>query len=66
MSKRSDDEYTYLEWVTGIRMSVNTYCDLEVMRISHDEGDEKPRELIQKIKRMIKKYESQIPDDIQD
>lgn len=66
MSKRNDDEYTYLEWVTGIRMTINMYCDQEIMRISHDDEDEKPRELIRKINRMIKRYESQIPDDMKD
>lgn len=59
---RSEDEYTYLEWVTAIRSSVSIVCDLEIMRISHNEEDERPRELINKIKRFIANFEKQIPD----
>lgn len=59
---RSEDEYTYLEWVTAIRSSVSIVCDLEIMRISHNEEDERPRELINKIKRFIDNFEKQIPD----
>lgn len=59
---RSEDEYTYLEWVTAIRSSVSIVCDLEIMRISHNEEDERPRELINKIKRFIDDFEKQIPD----
>lgn len=66
MGKRSKDEYTYLEWITGLRNYVNTACDLEVIRISHDDTDERPREFMRKIKMMIDKHESQIPDDIND
>lgn len=66
MCKRNDDEYTYLDWVTVLRNSVNTLCDLEVMRISHDSSDERPREFIRKIKMMVDKHESQIPDDMKD
>lgn len=64
MSKRPDDDYTYLEWVTCMRQWVNLYFDKEVTRISHDSGDERPRELIKKVKTVIEKFESQIPDDI--
>lgn len=59
---RSEDEYTYLEWVTAIRSSVSIVCDLEIMRISHNEEDERPWELINKIKRFIDNFEKQIPD----
>ena len=59
---RSEDEYTYLEWVTAIRSSVSIVCDLEIMRISHNEEGERPRELINKIKRFIDNFEKQIPD----
>lgn len=59
---RSEDEYTYLEGVTAIRSSVSIVCDLEIMRISHNEEDERPRELINKIKRFIDNFEKQIPD----
>ena len=37
MSKRTDDEYTYLEWVTGMRQLMNMYFDNEVIRIAHDD-----------------------------
>lgn len=59
---RSEDEYNYLEWVTAIRSSVSIVCDLEIMRISHNEEDERPWELINKIKRFIDNFEKQIPD----
>lgn len=65
MSKRmNDDDYTYLEWVTSMRQWVNLYFDQEVARISHDREDERPWELINKVRTVIKKFESQIPDDI--
>lgn len=66
MSKHSDDEYTYLEWITVLRNYVNTLCDLEVMRISHDDEDERPRAFIRNIKMMVERLESQIPDNIKD
>lgn len=60
--KRPDDDYTYLEWVTGLRMSINFACDCEVRRISHDEKDERPREFINKLRSYLNSYERQIPD----
>ena len=60
--KRSEDEYTYLEWDTAIRSSIDIVCDLEIMRISHDDEDERPWELINKIKNFIVSFEKQIPD----
>ncbi|GEA35099.1 hypothetical protein [Enterocloster clostridioformis] len=64
MTVRSKEEYTYLEWLTSIRFAVNTYIDHEIMRISHDDSDEQPKEIIGKIKSAIDKAESQIPDDM--
>jgi len=62
--KRPDSDYTYLEWITGLRMSVNTTCDLEIMRISHDDDDERPWEFIKKIQSYVEHYKKQIPDDL--
>lgn len=64
MTVRSKEEYTYLEWLINIRFAVNTYIDSEIMRISHDDSDERPWEIIGKIKKTINKAESQIPDDM--
>ena len=64
--ERPKDDYTYLEWVTGIRSTVNIFCDLEIMRISHDDSDERPRELIDKLRRHLEQYEKQIPDEMED
>lgn len=64
MTVRPKDEYTYLEWLTSIRFAVNTYIDHEIMRISHDDSDEQPRAVMDKIKKAIEKAESQIPDDM--
>ena len=66
MSKRNEDEYNYLEWVIGIMMSVDTYCEQEIMRISHNEEDERPIELIDKIQKAIDSYKNQIPDDLRE
>lgn len=62
MTVRPEEDYTYLEWLTNIRMAINTYIDYEIMRISHDDVDEQPRTVINKIKKAVKKAESQIPD----
>lgn len=62
--KRPDSDYTYLEWITGLRRSVNTTCDLEIMRISHDDDDERPWEFIKKIQSYVEYYKKQIPDDL--
>lgn len=62
MTVRPEEDYTYLEWLTNIRMAINTYIDYEIMRISHDDADEQPRTVINKIKKAVKKAESQIPD----
>lgn len=59
--KRDKDEYTYLEWVTGIMMSVDQLCQAEIMRYSHDDT-ELPRELIEKIEKAVAKFKSQIPE----
>lgn len=64
MTVRSKEEYTYLEWLTSIRFAVNTYIDHEIMRISHDDSDEQPREIMDRIKSAIDRAESQIPDDM--
>lgn len=66
MSTRDKDEYTYLEWVTGIMMCVDMYCEREIIRISHDDQDERPRALIRKLKMVIDKYENQIPDEVKE
>lgn len=64
MAVRSKEEYTYLEWLTSIRFAVNTFIDHEIMRISHDDSDEQPREIMDRIKSAIARAESQIPDDM--
>ena len=64
--KRPKDEYTYLEWVIGIRFAIDMYCDMEVCRISHDAEDERPRKLIQTLRSHLNAYEKQIPDEIID
>ena len=64
MTMRSEDEYTNLEWLTNIRLAVNAHIDFEIMRISHDDLDEHPRQVIDRIKKGISKFESQIPDDM--
>lgn len=64
MSKRSKEDYTYLEWITCMRQRINISVDQEVVKISHDDGAEQSRTLIEKIKKHIEKFESQIPDDI--
>ena len=64
MAVRSKEEYTYLEWLTSIRFAVNTFIDHEIMRISHDDSDEQPRAVMDKIKKAIEKAESQISEDM--
>ena len=62
--KRPESDYTYLEWVTGLRMSINLACDHEVIRISHDDGDERPWEFIKEIQSYVDRYRKQIPNDL--
>ena len=64
MTVRPKEEYTYLEWLTSVRFAVSTYIDHEIMRISHDDSDEQPREIMDRIKSAIARAESQIPDDM--
>lgn len=61
MKIRDNEEYTYLEWITGIMMSVEQFCQSEIMRYSHDD-EEKPEELIENIEMAIRKFKSQIPE----
>lgn len=63
MIKRTDDEYTYLEWVTGMRQLMNMYFDKEVVRIAHDDVSERPVELISNLKKVIEQFKKQIPDE---
>jgi hypothetical protein len=64
MSKRTDDEYTYLEWITGMRQLVNMYFDKEIIKIAHDDELENPVELISNLNKVIAKFKNQIPDDM--
>lgn len=63
MSKRTDDEYTYLEWVTDMRQLMNMYFDNEVIRIAHDDESENPVELISNLNMVINRFKKQIPDE---
>lgn len=59
-----EEDYTYTEWLTGIMVNVDLLINLEVMKSSHSNHQEQPREIISKLKRIVTKYEGQIPDDI--
>ena len=62
--KRPESDYTYLEWVTGLRMSIKHACEQEVIRISQDDGDERPWEFIKEIQSYVDRYRKQIPNDL--
>ena len=59
-----DDLYTYIEWLAVMEHSINNIIDLEIMKASHPEHEEKPREIIQYIKEIVSKFEKQIPDNM--
>lgn len=62
--ERDEDDYTYLEWITYIRMFIDMACDAEIRRISHNSFDERPHALINTIQKCINKFENEIPDEI--